>query len=91
MPLPPRPRTPAGRDPRPGRRRVESANAAGQPPRRIAYDVLRAVHGEDAYANLVLPKRLRESRLEERDRALAAELTYGTLRAEGTLDHVLAA
>jgi 16S rRNA (cytosine967-C5)-methyltransferase len=74
---------------RPGQRRARSAAAPGVAARRVAYDVLRAVHEDDAYANLVLPKLLSASRLEERDRALAAELAYGTLRAEGTLDHVL--
>ena len=58
--------------------------------RLVAFDLLRAVHEGDAYANLVLPKLLKASTLDERDRALAAELGYGALRAEGTLDHVIA-
>lgn len=76
---------------RAGQRRARSASAPGVAARRVAYDVLRAVHADDAYANLVLPKLLRAGRLDERDRALASELAYGTLRAEGTLDHVLSA
>lgn len=60
-------------------------------PRRVAYDLLRAVAERDAYANLTLPGMLRERRLDERDRALATELGYGTLRAQGALDAVLAA
>lgn len=59
------------------------------PARLLAWRVLRAVDAEDAYANLILPDLLRESRLDERDRGLVTELTYGTLRAQGTLDHVL--
>ena len=55
--------------------------------RRAAWTVLRAVAVEDAYANLTLPKLLPE--VPERDRAFAVELTYGALRAQGTLDHVL--
>jgi 16S rRNA (cytosine967-C5)-methyltransferase len=61
------------------------------PVRLTAYDVLKAVREDDAYANLVLPRLLRERRLEGRDAALATELAYGTLRAKGQLDAVLAA
>jgi 16S rRNA (cytosine967-C5)-methyltransferase len=61
------------------------------PARLVAYDVLKAVREQDAYANLVLPKLLRERRLEGRDAALATELAYGTLRAQGQLDVVLQA
>lgn len=64
-------------------------NAIGADPRRVAYDVLRAVSRDDAYANLVLPSLLREARLSTRDAALATELSYGTLRATGTLDAVI--
>ncbi len=59
-------------------------------PRRVAYDLLRAVAARDAYANLTLPGMLRERGLDERDRALATELGYGTLRAQGSLDAILA-
>ncbi|HVE63050.1 MAG TPA: transcription antitermination factor NusB [Mycobacteriales bacterium] len=59
------------------------------PARLLAWRVLRAVDTDGAYANLLLPDLLRESRLDERDRGLVTELTYGTLRATGTLDHVL--
>ncbi len=44
----------------------------------------------DAFANLVLPPLLRERALEPRDAAFATELTYGTLRGQGTYDAVLA-
>ncbi len=60
-------------------------------PRRTAYDVLAAVRGRQAYANLLLPKLLAERRLAGRDAALATELAYGTLRGQGTYDAVLAA
>jgi 16S rRNA (cytosine967-C5)-methyltransferase len=49
------------------------------------------VHRDDAYANLVLPAILRETGLHGRDAAFATELTYGTLRATGTLDAIIAA
>jgi 16S rRNA (cytosine967-C5)-methyltransferase len=53
--------------------------------------VLRAVRERDSYANLVLPKLLRERRITGRDAALATELGYGTSRAVGLLDAVLGA
>lgn len=55
--------------------------------RSVAYDLLRAVDERDAYANLLLPTLVKG--LDQRERAFAAELGYGTLRALGTLDHVL--
>jgi 16S rRNA (cytosine967-C5)-methyltransferase len=58
--------------------------------RRTAFDVIRAVETRDAYANLLLPARLRDRELTGRDAALATELTYGTLRGRGTYDAVLA-
>jgi 16S rRNA (cytosine967-C5)-methyltransferase len=61
------------------------------PPRRAAYDVLRAVADRDAYANLPLPALLSERGLTGRDAAFATELTYGTLRGRGTYDAILAA
>ncbi|MEO6957663.1 MAG: transcription antitermination factor NusB, partial [Antricoccus sp.] len=64
-------------------------NAIGADPRRVAYEVLRAVSNADAYANLVLPRILDDTGLSDRDAALATELAYGTLRATGTLDAVI--
>ncbi|MCU1587021.1 MAG: rRNA cytosine-C5-methyltransferase [Frankiales bacterium] len=61
------------------------------PVRLTAYDVLKAVRVDGAYANLVLPKLLAERKLSGRDAALATELAYGTLRAQGQLDAVLSA
>src|SRR4051794_23352052 len=78
------------RDARSGR-----APRAGRPPsdpaRQAAYEAIAAVHRDDAYANLVLAQILREMRLHGRDAAFATELTYGSLRALGTLDLVIAA
>lgn len=61
-----------------------------QPARRVAYDVLRAVSGSDAYANLVLPSAIAEAGLNAQDAALATELAYGTLRRRGTYDAIIA-
>ena len=59
-------------------------------PRLAAYDVLRAVSADDAYANLVLPQVLRERGLSGRDAALTTELVGGTLRGQGTYDAIVA-
>jgi 16S rRNA (cytosine967-C5)-methyltransferase len=54
--------------------------------RQTAWELLRAVDEDDAFANLRLPRLIEEHRLGARDRAFATELGYGTLRAQGTLD-----
>jgi 16S rRNA (cytosine967-C5)-methyltransferase len=73
----------------------EAARPARPPrpadPRRAAYDVLAAVRDREAYANLLLPRLLAERGLSGRDAAFATELTYGTLRGQGSYDAVLAA
>jgi 16S rRNA (cytosine967-C5)-methyltransferase len=85
---PPR-RTSSG--PRPGQRRHPATRKPVLDGARLtAYDVLDGVSSRAAYANLLLPQLLRERRLEERDAAFATQLAYGTLRAQGTLDAVLA-
>lgn len=79
--------------PRQGQRRRPPARGPqrpADPARRAAFDLLRAVAADDAYANLVLPRLLADRGLDGRDAALATELGYGTLRALGTLDAVLA-
>lgn len=58
--------------------------------RRVAYDTIRAVHESDAYANLLLPTSIARAGLATGDAALATELTYGTLRKQGTYDAVIA-
>ncbi|HWO67676.1 MAG TPA: transcription antitermination factor NusB [Umezawaea sp.] len=84
---PSRPRKPA-----PPRRRVGPERPPVEDPARLAaLDTLRAVRQRDAYANLVLPKLLRERRITGRDAALATELAYGSARAQGLLDAVIGA
>ena len=58
--------------------------------RQVAYDTIRAVHESDAYANLLLPTSIARAGLSTSDAALATELTYGTLRRQGTYDAVIA-
>lgn len=60
------------------------------PARLVAFEVLRAVAAEDAYANLVLPARIRHHHLDKRDAGFATELSYGALRGQGTYDAILA-
>ncbi len=57
--------------------------------RRIAFEVIRAVHESDSYANLLLPSKLAQARLGKADAGLATELSYGTLRLQGYYDRVL--
>ena len=60
-------------------------DAAVQPARRVAFDVIEAVRADDAYANLLLPTRIARARLNAADAALATELCYGTRRMQGLL------
>lgn len=57
--------------------------------RRLAQEVVRDVAVDDAYANLLLPARIREAGLDAQDAAFATELAYGTLRWQGQLDVVI--
>src|SRR5699024_524608 len=90
-------RTRSGSRGRGGPRRGHSASRPSERSRRstssreVAFEGLRLVREEDSYANLVLPRLLRTHRLPARDAAFATELFYGTLRARGRLDAVLAA
>ncbi|GAA2460395.1 transcription antitermination factor NusB [Agromyces soli] len=59
------------------------------PARIVAYEVLEAVRDDEAYANLLLPKRIERSKLSPADAALATELTYGTLRIQGYYDRII--
>ena len=74
-------RRPGGRSPRP-QARADAARVA-------AYEVLRAVTSEDAYANLLLPARIRAHGLDARDAAFATELVAGSLRRQGTYDAII--
>lgn len=60
------------------------------PARDVALRLLRAVDERGAYANLTLPELIRQHGLDVRDAALATELGYGTLRAAGVLDLIIA-
>ena len=70
-------------------RPAERVKRAGRA-RSVAFEVMRAVDEDDAYANLVLPALIRRARLDSRDAGLATELTYGALRGQGFYDAVIA-
>lgn len=57
--------------------------------RLAAYDVLKAVRVDDAYANLALPQVLAEHQLVGRDAAFTTELVSGTIRWQGTYDAII--
>lgn len=76
---------------RPEHRQEKSRRAGtGDKARDAAFTVLRQVTEEDAYGNLALPAVLRERGISGRDANFATELTYGTLRATGLLDAIIA-
>ncbi|MGF1663829.1 MAG: RsmB/NOP family class I SAM-dependent RNA methyltransferase, partial [Kineosporiaceae bacterium] len=84
-------RPPVGQPNRGRPRRDGGSAAAADPARTVALAALRAVADSDAYANLVLPRLLRERQVRGRDAAMATELTYGVLRMRGLYDAILAA
>lgn len=57
--------------------------------RTIALNLLFSVEFDDAYANLLLPKLLTASKLDDRDTGLAQELSFGTLRWQLFYDRVI--
>ena len=70
---------------------ASAAAAKADPARAAALEVLEAVRTRDAYANLLLPRLLRDRGLSGRDAAFTTELSYGTLRGLGTYDAIIAA
>jgi 16S rRNA (cytosine967-C5)-methyltransferase len=59
------------------------------PARRAAYDVVRRVFEQDAYADRALSSAA--AALDARDRALAQRIAYGTVQRARTLDHAIEA
>lgn len=54
--------------------------------RRVAYDALRRIEADGAYANLVLGKMLERSGLAQNDRRFVTDLVYGTTRMRRACD-----
>lgn len=67
----------------PGRKRSDRA-------RLVAFQTIREVNAEGAYANLVLPAAISRARLNKLDASFATNLTYGTLRLSGRYDAIIA-
>lgn len=61
--------------------------SAVSPARRVAFTVLRRVFEDGAYADRAL--RSESSGLDDRDRALARQLAYGSIQRVRTLDHAI--
>jgi 16S rRNA (cytosine967-C5)-methyltransferase len=59
-------------------------------PRRAAFDVLCRIEKERSYADILINRELQGGALQGPDRGLFTELVYGTLRRQGTLDHIIA-
>jgi len=55
------------------------------PARRVAFDVVRRVFEDDAYADRAFASAARD--LDDRDRALAQRIAYGTVQRVRTIDH----
>lgn len=83
-----RPQRPHDNRGRSAQRPAERSRSA-DPARLVAYTVMRAV-SEGAYANLELPKALREKGIRGRDAGFATELTYGATRLRGRYDAIIA-
>ncbi len=58
--------------------------------RSSAFTTLLRIEKERSYADILIDRELREGRLTGPDRGLYTELVYGTLRRQGTLDHIIA-
>lgn len=87
-------RSSQGRGPKGRPKRKSGPNAPvpptpGEDARRVAIEVLVRIDTEGAYANLVLPKVLARSKLDERDRGFVTELVYGTMRMQRACDHLV--
>ena len=59
------------------------------PPRRAAFEVLRRVFEDGAWADRALPAALRRHSVEGRERAQAQRLAYGAVQRRGTSDHLI--
>lgn len=58
-------------------------------PRLSAFTVLLRIHKEGSFADQLMDRELTKGQLSGPDRGLFAELVFGVLRRQGTLDHIL--
>lgn len=73
-----------------GRRSGKRSGRGPASARAVAVEAVRRVADEGAFSNLVVPALLDRSTIPARDRQLATELAYGTLRRLIPIDRVLA-
>jgi 16S rRNA (cytosine967-C5)-methyltransferase len=66
----------------------QSSRPAVSPARRAAFDILRRVHAENAYASPLVAA-LAQSQMSREDRALAQEIALGVLRWQSALDYFI--
>ncbi len=66
-----------------------TAKSDGVAIRRMAIEALERIERDGAYSNLLLPKMLAESDLDERDRGFVTELVYGSTRMKRSLDYLV--
>jgi 16S rRNA (cytosine967-C5)-methyltransferase len=64
--------------------------APGITPRYAAYDTLLRISTRGGFADRLIDRELAKNRLSGPDRGLFAELVFGVLRRQGTLDHIIA-
>ena len=57
--------------------------------RRLAFKILRDIEINKEYSNLAINKNLRESNLDNRDKALVTELVYGVIEKKLFINHII--
>lgn len=62
---------------------------ASSSPRQAAYSILKRLSGSDLHADDLIDQELSRNQLQGPDRGLFAELVFGVLRRQGTIDHYL--
>lgn len=67
----------------------QPATKPANSPRRAAFDALQRLSGSDLHADDLIDQELSRNLLQGPDRGLFAELVFGVLRRQGTLDHYL--
>ncbi len=67
----------------------EPSKTNGVIARRLAIEALERIEVDGAYANLLVPKLLEESDLDERDRAFVTQIVYGATRMKRALDYLV--
>lgn len=70
------------------KRRDLLRKANPDPTRILVFELITQVNREGAFANIRLPELLNKSKLDSKDRNLATEMAYGTLRMQGLMDHL---